>query len=568
MILVLLFVRFNAHALQCLELFRSENSPQYTYQDSSPAIENLKAFAQSRNLQLNLDEKWLNHPITRMPRNLQGYSGTGLIEVDGKFTANWTFRIREKSGENAPEEVPVYKTKMMFSSPFPHQEVLGETWTDENQKFRFMNIGSRQLLHGNNPEDVISLVMAEAQKHPGMDIQVPINPEWAIMKKVLNDRQIYASTKGIRNYIERKPYLDSEDLYTLREHDLLNKQENDFLVLLKDAEKHPLEMSSEEFEKNLALMIRIARFNPNESPFIGLVVDGFGLNPSLPFFQRVPPDLQKPLQSFLLQLTNKKNLRFAELSRYNKFQELSEAIQDKFLARMFEMARQKEYPIDFFLLECDRFTSRLFARYGFKKLVRLTPNGNNSPEYLMYLDTHSQEYLDVVARLNGNSSHIQVQAQQTVPPFQRWFYNWAPPSSFRDASRFQKREQMEKVLEKYKNEVPQNKFFLQQMHDLATSIRLKDTVFVTGDASDLILRILQDYIPSQSVKLLQNANGDQANKVVIAQWSESTNSVIENQYAQVYNSLKDGGKMLQIQIHEGGENYRRPFSTPKDQLKP
>jgi hypothetical protein len=567
MISVLLFLGFQARALQCSALFTQESASAFSYLESASAVENLTAFAESRNLTYKPEEKWLNHPIWRIPKQIAGFSNSALMVKDGQASAYLKFRLRDKEGSVSTEDLPVHETKTMFSSPFPGHEFLGEIWKDGDQNFRFMNIGSRQLLHGNNPQDIVDLVLAEAKNHPGMDIQVPLSPEWAVMRSVLNDRQVYASTKGINNYIERKPYLDAEDLYQLRSDDLLHKQENDFLVLLKEFGKNPLEMTPEEFQENLALMVRIARFNPNEHPFLGGFLGGMGVSSSLPFFSRVPPNLQQPIQGFLRLLRNDKDLKVAELSRYNKFHELSEAVQDKFLARMFEMARQPEYPIDIFLLECDRFTSRLFARYGFKKLVRLTPEGGASPEYLMYLDTHSQEYLDVVARLNGNSNQIITRTERTITPFSTWSYNWNSPSSFYEASRFVKRSQMEKILERFRSEIPPTKFFAEEMNFLAASLRYKDEVLVTGEASELVVRILKAYAPTQSIKLLQATEPRPADKIVFARWNQTNLTLTEEQSRLIQASLKTGGKLVPIHFYKPIEKHFPQIAVLKEELK-
>ena len=98
--------------------------------------------------------------------------------------------------------------------------------------------------------------------------------------------------------------------------------------------------------------------------------------------------------------------------------------------RMFEFARHPTDPVDVFFMAVDKETRALFADYNFTELFEMTEPGSESPEYLMYLDTHSPEYQKTIAFLKAATAGVESRKNNAPIPMtkaiQFWKYNPAP----------------------------------------------------------------------------------------------------------------------------------------------
>jgi SAM-dependent methyltransferase len=399
---------------------------EFEFNDALSVQDNLAALARVYGIEVD----WQRHSIDTFPWDfvslLAGCSESSAIPSPEGVKQSLIF-----TSKNADNDSPLSQAPPVFSTRGLDTELVGERWAEGSRQYRFFNIGSRLLLKSASPEKLMALVSKFAKENPTKQIEIPFDPQWALIRQMINERQAVASQKGIRNYIEKKPYLAGEDLYELVMHDEYTKNSNDFLVLMKDTGKDPLTMTSEEFERNLAAMVRVARLNYGENWLMSRVLGGARRIGTLPHTLRLRPELKKTIESFLSEMSLR-GLRIGELSRLNRFDNFSDAVMDAFLMKMFEVATVPGAEIDILLLECDARTARLFKRKGFhfKTMARVSPDGQEVPEYLQYLDTRTPEFRQAIANWAQSSQHIERQTVHEHAPRRQWSSFWEKPASF------------------------------------------------------------------------------------------------------------------------------------------
>ncbi len=421
----------------------------FEYNDGLSIQENLAAFARDYGIGINWQGNLFPEFPTRYFSSLRGFSGSDAKPAPDGVKQSMTF-----GGSNSTNDSPKIELPPIFHAHLPDAELMGERWIDGSRQYRFFNIGSRLLLKGASPEKLMALSLKAAKENPDRQIEIPLDPTWALLRQVLNERQAVASQKGIRNYPDKKPYLEGEDLYDLVFHDEVAKNSNDFMVLLKETGKDPLTLTAEEFGQNLAAIFRVARLSDFDNWLMPYVLGGWSLNEGLPHTQRLRPELKALIQLFLRELSQR-GLRIGELSRLNRFDNFSDAMMDALLMKMFQVANTPGAEIDLLLLECDARTARLFEKKGFhfKTLARISPDGQKVPEYLQYLDTRTPDFQKAIADWANSSRHIQRLPVTEQTPKMSWSSFWKTPTAFLKFSGKMKRHDALKILATVKERV-------------------------------------------------------------------------------------------------------------------
>lgn len=446
---ILLMASSSPAALTCADLFTTPrpsnaqpSSTKFEFKEEETIESNLERFAQNYGVKLKgSPENRLPDHTTLFPEGFSGFSVSAPKEVAGGIEIEMRFGLKERT----PRTQRVV-TKPVFRSAFPYPEFLGENWKFEDQSFQFFNVGTRLLMKEADPAILLEAVEQARNENPGKNVVVPLNKRWSQAKVMLNERQDLASGKAVENYDERKPYLAGEDLLQLREHDFFSRDNNDFLMLTKDTGKSPLAMTQAELKENLAAMVRIARVTLTDPQIKQLIAGPASYAPSLPHAQRLNSKLKTILANFFAKLATNGKLRVAELSRWNRFQDFSPAVMDAFLLKMFESAKEPGGEIDLFLLECDTFTSRLFKRYGFKMLVKISEKESATDEFLMYMDTHSAEYKAITEALAARSRNVSRQRETRMVPQKNWSTLWPAQTQFQNLGGKAKAFDMAKML--------------------------------------------------------------------------------------------------------------------------
>ncbi len=477
------------------------------------------------------------------PKYVQGMSASGL-----------DFEIRMKDVPR--DSLKPIDISPVFSSRFPYPEFLGERWSVDGQNFRFFNAGSRLLLKDASPEALEKKILQAMKENPDHPIKGTFGRKWGTARRILNERQVWASTKAVNNYLTRKPYLAKEDLFDLRFHDETTKDNNDFLILMKDIGKTPLEISSQEFNDGLLAVVRIARISSYDH-WLQDVILGTGISfYPLPHFNRVPEKLKKTLEKFFDQLSSEGKLRIAEISRFNRFADFSQPAMNAFMKKILEAALTPEYPIDLFIIEVDKFTSRLFGRLGFKKLIQIS----DSPEYLMYLDTRSPEFKKLYSELEKASQNVVRAQEEKSSSMISWSRDWDMPEEFFDFSGPHRRQKADQVLASIVNEVKEKKLslpiadkvlFSNEMghfiRHLTGHLRSKDSVTIFGDEAFSVAEIMRRINPESKI-VVSRSETLQDVIVVINAFSKTSYLDQKSQLMkEVFSQLKSGGRAVFVE---------------------
>ncbi len=338
--------------------------------------------------------------------------------------------------------MPAVRTKpVLGDSVTRHPELRGEIWQlPTGESFHWMNVGSSLLMEDGDSAVFPQAAADLAKQYPGqpLRIEVPYNPSWLQARDALLKRQKLTSIKITNRYEQEKPYLNPEQLYGLREYDTEEPNANDYFILLDETSQSPLLMTADQFKAHTVASLRLARLEHRSSMDRGILLGPESLRNQLPHASRVHGKLSGQLQNLLWRLTTEKNLHVTEITRVNRFGKVPKAAMRSLFHKALQSAKNPKKPTDIFVLECDATvlpaangsSSRSLVdyyreEYGFEILVQVNdPESSGPAEYLMYLDTRSERYGQVMAKLNAETAELKTQPAPELPPVETWTHHW------------------------------------------------------------------------------------------------------------------------------------------------
>jgi len=344
-----------------------------------------------------LSEKQLTY---RLDQN-QGYFGAITYRQNEQGGLSLFIRKRANAEYTRVELAKTY---------YPYKAFLGEQWRLGDKNFRFVNVGSHQV-----SEDAHFLEFAFKSAHkidPYKSVEIIMTGNRAKAISILDGFQKATESKIFNVYKKRKKgYISGQELHNLALFDDRLATDYDILAVLRDPKKDILALSREEYKKQLLMTVRLARYtthNPHFPPAVNQMQDhATEIHPYkfLPSIYR----LEKPIEakSVLHALEKQKGKRIAEITRFVKFtSEPQPQLMAAMLEKLFNITKDPKDPIDILLISVDSVTRRLFRRYRFKSLGQIKTSQNVESEYLMALDTHSDDFKKTYKELKAAAKEI------------------------------------------------------------------------------------------------------------------------------------------------------------------
>ncbi len=363
---------------------------------------------------------------------------------------------REKRDKNLPTAaLPEIKTD------FPYPEFLGETWswTDDSQQehhYRFANVGFRQMKR--DWPLIEAAVSSGLESSPASHLVMKLNQKMVLGRSILSTWRKWNSQKVTDVYKKRKNYLALDDLYHLRDTDKKHYQNDEYLVLMKDQGLSPIEMTSQQYEENLMAVVRLVRMEQSDPYFPSGVFGSWKGNFHLPVTERNEASKVGQMLGDALNGLVLAGKRVAEISRFVRFQDFPEPIMDSFLKNLFQLSIRPQDPIDILIISVDAKTRRLFSsRYGFKDLIPLNDGDRSTAEYVMYLDTKSEEFNKTLSELRDRSKLVVQNQELTKPPQSQWAALWGESPGAQVGSGFDKHREGEHQVKILRNHVNHQK---------------------------------------------------------------------------------------------------------------
>jgi hypothetical protein len=420
---------------------RCANVYQSVVAKHSNPEETIRQFASRYGIDLEKNER----PLTdnAFAPSLPGFLPFNTYELRKSFYAQKDqveFLSPQATSEIAA--MPVVRTEpVLGDSVTHHPEIQGEIWQlSTGESFHWMNVGSSLLLEDGSAENFPKAAEVLAKQHPGqpLRIAVPYNPRWLKARDALLKRQMVTSIKITNRYEKEKPYLNPEQLFGLRQYDTEEPNASDYFVVLDETARSPLLLSPEEFKAHTVAALRLARYEYRSSMDRGILLGPESLGNELPHASRVRGKLAKKLRELWGRLTREKNLRVTEISRVNRFGQVPKPVMRALFMKALQSAKNPKKPTDLFVLECDDSAMATAAgrpartlvdyyreEYGFEILVQVNdPTEPGPAEYLMYLDTHSDRYRQVMTKLAAETGQMKTQPAPQLPPVETWSHGW------------------------------------------------------------------------------------------------------------------------------------------------
>jgi hypothetical protein len=423
------------------------------------SFQDLIQFAQNYGVHYNPEKRYVHQ---------RGFGKNPFVKKESLLTDG--FGIRFFGGSSKPAEESVQfeteiqphsgRRRMIRTEPVltntlvDNPELHGEIWrTDQGKRFRWFNAGASLLVEDGNFQDFEDRAEAVARQHPGeaLDIEVPFNPIFSKARQVILDRQIWASTRVTDHYAATKPYLDPGVLFGLRYYDSVVPSRNEYLMLLQDRGKSPLVMEAQEFQDSLLAVLRLAHLDYRSFEDNMVLLKARGLMNEMPHEGRVWLAMRSKMRGFFDQLSEQGKLNVTEITRFNRFGEVPREVMESLMLRALLTAKDPKKKTDLFILSCDEGLSDYYRdRYGFEVLTRIDPPAEGgTPELVMYLDTRSATYQQVIAKLQTSAQKVSMTADRHPPAFSSWTGGWGYPDNFYAHSFIERRkavfEQFEKI---------------------------------------------------------------------------------------------------------------------------
>ncbi len=279
------------------------------------------------------------------------------------------------------------------------QSVTRQFWQANGKKYQFVNVGLKSLEAYS--DRVNRTVFAQLLTHPDDDLIVYYDDSRLAVGKRLMKYRWGVHDAVLEIYKRKKPYLSENDFRTLI---YLNKvsQNSDVLALLYPKTIVP---AARGVSNRVALTIQISYFGDRHyfRPSVAEIVDPESMpNPKdlLPFEYRIPVD---QLAAFRAAFYSRFPARYTcEMLRYASMDnQIPQSIRDRFLLTAFQKAERRG--MKYVIAGADKYTERLYRRYGFQIYSPL-PNGQiEEPEYVLYLRIGTPEYSEMIARLQRSA---------------------------------------------------------------------------------------------------------------------------------------------------------------------
>ena len=303
--------------------------------------------------------------------------------------------IRYNSDTRSPIRIEISETH------FPFQGIRGEAFEYEGQKYRILNIGNRGKLEDRQIIDEAFEKATHNDSYRNFDI-VSIGHRARGYEFISNfQNKIETMVYGV--YRKKKGFLQSHDFTQIRLFDKVAPN-FDLYVLIKDPGIATEKMTAKQFENSALMTIRVAynkSLNP-ESPSI--------INRTLEFRQGLPHELRSQTEENIQYIWGKlddENIPIAELTRYVKFQEVAKPLRDAMLYRVFSSARDPENPVKFFIGSADQeIREKVMKPWRFRTLAPFQTGQEQTPEFIMFLDTETKEFSHTLDDLHTSSKMV------------------------------------------------------------------------------------------------------------------------------------------------------------------
>ncbi len=321
-----------------------------------------------------------------------------------------------------------YRVPGMPETNFPYEEFLGKKITinthGQEQSYRLVNAGSRQFKK--DWPSIEKFVFAALDKYTDALPLISMNPVWVQGTEIGRHWQKWGSKMVTDKYAQRKSYFSPDELFKMRKNDEDDMLSSEYLFLLKDNNLSPLQMNEEQMKENLLVTVRIARFEHLDSTMPNNIFGKRYYLRNLPigtYFNNLNSGeiIKKTFEGLELSVGKK----IAEISRFVRFGDVPNEIMNHFVRQIFEFANDPNDPINIFIICVDSFGRQLFSqRYGFKDITQITNREEfgSEPEYLMYIDTSSQDFTNLLTQLRLKSTQVVEKSEvQDIPPVMSWY---------------------------------------------------------------------------------------------------------------------------------------------------
>jgi hypothetical protein len=439
--------------LQCRDIFdgslkSAENQPEvsspssvHTASEGLSLIQELDKAA----TQLGLSPNWretahgsidVRPKRVRFSGGLSGNPDPNQVGKDGIL-----FGVDYKSPD---EKAPM----RLFTAPelndFPYSGFLGESLELKGQKFRLINVGYEQVRR--EVQKLNPFLDSILKKVSFCDVFVTLNDKFLRGLRIITQFANLGTVMTTEVYKKHKSYLKNEDLFEMYWNDLFETGRSDYFLVMNDSGQSPLEMTELEARNSLLAGLKVVR---PSATFFGTYLDSFRRG-KLPFLSRLNSRDAREVKSFLDSLVQN-GKQVAELSRFAKFGDVPPEIMRTLVHKALEQgSKQNGGDIDVFLFACDAKTRRQFAIYGFTDLIAI--HDAESPEFIMMLDTNSDNYKKTMAMLESVSKEVKNKKITNALAERQWSGSWSggierfqysPEFKGKDSEKFLQRLRME-----------------------------------------------------------------------------------------------------------------------------
>ncbi len=308
-----------------------------------------------------------------------------------------------------PIEAAAETRVLDISSYSPTGRVKAEIWRFEDHYFRFVDTGFKNLEHESNIVD--QAILHHLAMFPKQNLKMIFGRDRMSARTLLYKYRWALHFAVLDVYRTKKKYLSRQDFQNLKAANLFSNN-SDVFGLLDAGSSLPGQQDSQlEISQRLLLTLQISY--PGERNFFRPTLKGLTATTNveavfpddrLPFEYRLPMEHELAFREKFYQRFAKKST--CELTRYAKFQNIPQAVHDRFLYEALVTAVKRGMNV--LVASGDPFTARLFQRYGFKIFDRLPTAQEKETEYLTYLEVNSPEFRNLVARLGPSGAATKI----------------------------------------------------------------------------------------------------------------------------------------------------------------
>lgn len=279
-----------------------------------------------------------------------------------------------KSNQFAPIET---KTLEIPFTLYPINKKKTSLLIDEQNQYRFMNVGSRML---RLDYDVVAREFEKINFDPKINYRVIIKftGDRLLTYQQLNRIRWLVHEAVLNTYIERKPYLKLRDLGVLKAVNIFSDN-SDVFAIFDEPSRSFRDLTDEEIKNKLLATLQISYLHDHNFKFIDFLGDMDSNGGLLPFEHRLTSSQKLQFKSILEK--NYSNKKTAEFTRFAKLRRLSPQVNSFLLLQALESAMMNG--VDVLLANADDYTSRLFKhKFGFTEIFSYVDKGN-AKEYIL-----------------------------------------------------------------------------------------------------------------------------------------------------------------------------------------